>query len=797
MADLRYAWRTLWKNPGFTAVAVIALALGIGANASVFTAVNSIVFRPYPFPELERIVRIWQTQPERGQVEEMVSAADFGDWRESSQTLEHLSAFTFWGVNLTGVEHPEPLRGFSVSPSFFQALGVQPLLGRAFAANEEQPGRDNVVLISHGLWERLFASDPRIGGRVLRLNGAPFTVIGVMPRDFDYPLDTEVWRPLAFRDPQNRDARHLGVLGRLRENAGIEQARSEMSAIAAQLAADYPDSNAGRGVHIRPLAEITEPPTNRFLLIQLAAAGFVLLLACANVANIQLARVTPRRRELALRLALGAGRWRITRGLLTETLLLALTGAVCGLLLAVWANDLQLASLPAIVFRVVPGLRQMEVNLGVVAFTAAVTVLTGLVCGIVPAIQACRKPDMNRALQEGGRGSTSPGRRPVRRALVVAEIATAMVLLVGAGMMVESFRRTLVFDVGYNPENLLVMDLSLPEDGYPEPYQTRDFYRRAVSELESLPEVDAASAAAGYGVEVESFRVEGQPEPGPAESLPHRRFVDGHYFQAMGLAVVAGRDFNDAEIGADAAPVVVVNQSLAQRWWPDPAEALGARLHLGYEGIPPLRVVGVATDFKNWYDGRATPTLYLPNSHMPRRSMELAVRTNRSPERVLAAARARLQSLDPELPVYDARTGEQRLNDSTSGIRYSAVNMSAFALIALLLAASGIYGVVSHSVARQTHDIGVRMALGAGRLGVLRLVLGETLRLTGAGLAIGGILAFALVRVMASVLEGFVTLDIAVFIALSLLLATVALWAGYLPARRAASVDPSIALRYE
>jgi putative ABC transport system permease protein len=799
--DVRFALRILMRSPSATAISLLALALGIGAVSCLFTTVNAILLKPLPFEDLDRLVRIWDTDPKHGATHNMVSAADFLDWREQSKSFKYMSALNYWGMNLTGIDDPQRLQGYVVSSAFFTALGMPPLMGRTFFENEEQPGQDETVVLSYGLWQRCFASDPKIVGKQLSLNGRAHTVVGVMPADFDFPLGTDIWKPLAFNPQQrgSRDGRFLFVLARLQRGSGIEQAEAEMKAIAGRLAGQFPKTNEGHGARVQRLRDVLNVVTDRFVAILMGAAGFVLLLACANVANIQLARIASREREMALRITLGARRWRIARQLLVENILLAGLGGALGLALAIWGLDAMRLGIPAQVYKWVAGLKNLKIDATVLAFTGAIVILTGLLCGLAPALHASRRMDLSNSMKEGNRGGgPETARRPVRNILVVTEVALALILLVAAGLMVKAFQHMMTFDMGFNPRGLLTMQASLPPLRYQEPTSIRTFFDQTVEKLQALPEVESAGAASSRGsVIMTEFRVEGQPARPQGETLPGLQFIDGNFFAAMGIPVRKGRPLLEQDEGAKPAAVAVISESVARRFWKTPEDSVGSAIHIGGYAFPPMTVVGVAGDVKDWFTGESEETVYLSNAHMPQRSMGLLIRTRIDPAGVIAPARAQIHSVDRNQPIYDIKSMEESLEERTSGVRLSAVMMSAFAFIALFLAASGIYGIVSYSVSQRTQEIGVRMALGARSGMVLRLVVGQAFRLAATGLVIGVIAAFLLARLMSSLLFGVIDPDLLTFAGFSALLGGSALLAGYIPARRATRVDPMIALRCE
>jgi len=802
LQDLRYGVRLMGKSPGYTGVAVLALALGIGANTSAFTGISALLLHPLPFRNLDRIVMIWETSAKLRQQRSAVSPANFIDWRDQSTVFDQIAAHRPWNVNLTGVGQPERLQGALVSASFFPLLGVSPSLGRVFSLEEEQTGHHQVVVVSHGFWQRSLGANPNIVGARLTLDGRVFTVVGVMWPDFDFPLGTDLWSPLALstEERSERGAHLISVVARLRPGVSLSQARAEMAAVAGRLERQYPSTNAGRGVLVAPLLEaVVSSLTNRFTLIILAAAGFVLLLACANVANLQLARVTGRHKEIAIRAALGASRWRLVRQLIAESVLLSLLGAVLAVLLAVWGVDLMRAAIPQEIYRVRPGLKYLEVDGGVLGFTLIIALLAGVMLGLVPALQASGRKAfsaLNDALKEGGRTSSagSAGGR-ARGLLVISEVALALVLLVGAGLMVKAFRHMSTVDAGFNPRNLLTMRLALPEAKYRQANQAAAFYDQVLQQLAALPQVRATATAGNLGI-AEGFLIEGRPEPEPGEPRPAVQPVSADYFRAMGIPVLKGRPISEHDT-AEAPLAAVLSESVIRHYWPRVRDPIGARVRVGGPQSPWFSVVGVVGDVKDWFSGQPQPAIYLSHLQRPQHSMKLLIRTSGDPLRVVSGARAQVRSLDADQPVYDVESMEQYLAGQTSGVRISATMIAVFAAMALVLAAAGIYAVISYSAAQRTHEIGVRMALGATRGDVLKLVVGHALKLALAGLALGLPAAYALTHAMSSALFGVIALDAATFAAFTLLLAATALLAGYFPARRATRVAPIVALRYE
>ena len=797
LSEIRCAVRALARSPVATFVALMALALGIGVNTASFSGVRAIVLRPFPFADLDRIVRVWDTEPKRASTQDPVSAPDFLAWREQSRSFEHMAALQAWDANLGQVADPERLDGYAVSPQFFALLGMQPVVGRMFSAEEEQPGRDQVVVLSHAVWEQRFSSDRNAVGKSLSLDGRPYTIVGVMPAEFDFPVSSQIWKPLALTAGQraDREQRSLQVLARLAPSVTLAGADAELKQIAARIEREYPDSNQGHSVTVDRLRDATDSHSNRFAVMGLVGSMFVLLLACANIANVLLARAATRQTEIAVRMALGAGRWRLARPFLAESLILALAGGALGLLLGLWWLDVMRAAIPAEVYKWVPGLRQMGLDWTVLGFTAAIATLTGLLCGLAPAMRSMRRSDSNDTLKGGGRGNVG-SRGRLRDALVISEVALALVLLVAASLVVSAYRHMATLDVGYNPKNLLTMRVSLPEARYGNAQATRQYFDRAVSRLEALPQAKAA-AAAGWGPRIKELRVEGQPPQPNGARQPDLRLVTPDYFAAVGLRVLKGRSFSGQDAADPPARAVVLSESVVRRLFTAAGDPLGASVILTGSGLPPLTLIGIVADTKDWFRGDPQSAVYVLNAHQPRSSMQLLLRTTGDPLSAASTARAEVQALDPNQPIFALMSAEQGLRNSSSGVRTSASMMSVYAVLALLLAATGIYGAISCSVGQRTREIGVRVAVGAEARDVLKLVVGESFLITSIGLVMGLTAAWGLTRLMSSVLYGVVAFNAWTFLGVSLLLAAAALVAAYLPARRAAKVDPMVALRCE
>ncbi len=800
LRDLRQAIRGLAQNPAMTAVAVLALALGIGVNTSSFTAVNSMVLHPLAFPHQEQVMTLWETIPKLRTERDRVAPANFRDWKEQNRAFEELAAYRRWDANLTGVDEPERIQGYLVTPSFFRVLGMKPILGRALANDEAEPGHDQVVVVSRGFWQRRMASAPDACGKSISLGERSYTIVGVMPEDFDFPLATDLWGPLALTNEESnqRANRSLLVIGRLKTGTPVAQAGVEMETIGHRLEQRFPQTNEARSVLVTPLLELTNTIASRFVMILLSAAMFVLLLACANVANLQLTRATSRQKEIAIRSVLGASRIQIARQLLVETMVMALLAGVLGLFLAQWNVMWTRNSFPPTVLRWMAGLKNLHIDANVLLFTLLASLAAGVLCGIPAIWQLLRKANarnVNEVLKEGGRSNTAGmARGRLQGALVVSEVALALVLLVGAGLMVRSFERMLAINAGFNPNNLLTATISLPKLNYAEDAQIVAFYQTLLNAMETLPEAKSAGAGANWGTP-DWFSIEGRADPRPGEPRPDIWPVNSHYLEAMEIPVLRGRSISKQD-GATAPRAIVLSETIARHYWPD-SDPIGSHIRIGDAKSPWLTVVGVSGDIRQWFTGEAMPAAYVSYLQSPSRAMGLRIRTVADPMSLAGGVRAKVREVDRNQPVYDIKSMDQLLSEETSGVRVSASTMSMYAVIALLLAATGIYAVISYSVVQRTHEVGVRMALGAGRHEVLRMMLARSLKLAGIGLAIGVPAAVALTLVMSSVLYNVVALEWTMFVAFTAILGLSAMLAGYVPARRASQVDPMVALRHE
>ncbi len=805
--DLRYGLRTMNKSRGFTALAIIALALGIGANTAIFSVINAVLLRPLPFKEPEGLVTVCNVDLKQGTNFYFVTWPDFIDWRAQGQTFESLAAFDARDLTFTGAGEPVRLRGAMVTSNLFPMVGVAPQLGRGFTPEEDQPGT-HAVLLSHGFWRRRFSADPNVVGRTVGINGRSYSVAGVMPAGFNFPLgdDTvEMWINAAVDHEgpapltQQRGNHAIEAIGRLKPGASLAQAQAELGRIAANLASQY-DTNTDFSATAMPLTQRLVGDARLALLLLLAAVGCVLLIACANVANLLLARAAARQKEIAVRAAMGAGRWRVVRQLLTESVVLALSGGAVGLLLAWWGTDFLLGLVP----RGLPRAAEIAPDARVLGFTVLLAAATGVIFGLAPALHSA-KVDLTEALKESGRGAGARGNR-LRSSLIVAQVAIAFVLLVCAGLLINGFWRLQRVKPGFDTRNVLSFRISLPVTQYSEPPQVENFYRQLLARIEALPGVTAASAATALPLSGQNselgFAIEGAPTE-PARPFPHNsyfRVVRTGYFRTMGIELLQGRDF-EVRDSFSATPVVIINETLARKHFPN-QNPLGRRINPSFavdeRGVLWREIIGVVRDVRHAsLSEEAGEEVYATHSQATFNTISIVARTSNDPHSLISAARKEVAALDKDLPVYAVKTLEEYLASSVAQPRFNTLLLSLFAGLALILTAVGHYGVMAYSVAQRTHEIGVRVALGAQTRDVLGLVIRRGMALTLAGMAIGFAGAFALTRVMADFLFGVSATDPLTFGAIALLLAVVALLACYVPARRATKVDPMIALRNE
>jgi putative ABC transport system permease protein len=803
--DLRYGARMLLKTPGFTAIAILTLALGIGANTAIFSVVNAAMLRPLPYPESERLVWVSEHRQNFGKM--LISYPNFADWRAQQKVFEHIGVYRWGSYNLTSRGEPQRLRGLHMSADLFSALRVQASIGRVFNYDEDKPGAPPVVVLSHELWQSRFGSETGVIGQSVTLNGRHYTVIGVMPADFASPDQADFWLPAGQASSSNlHDRGNHGwwAIARFKPGVTLEQARAEMNVVASRLREQYPGLRDD-GVNIEPLLDTTVEGAGSALWTLLGAVGLVLLIACANVANLSLARAATRRREMAVRAALGAGRWRIIRQLLSESVLLALAGGALGWFVALWGVPLILA----IGQESIPRAGEIRLDTGMLAFTAVVALLTGILFGMAPAWLSSRV-DAQSALKETSRNMTA-GRGILRHALVVTEVALTLTLLIGAGLLLRSFYRLRQVNAGFRPERALSFRISLPEQKYDTKERRLAFYRSLQEKLRALPGVEEVAFASQFPLGgrnwQSTFLVEGQPRPKRLPSM-ELTVVSPEYFRALGIPLLRGRYFteqdnldhlrgpefdgkSEEERSAAAVNALIVDEEFAREYWPN-EDPIGKR-------VSGLAVVGVVARVKMERLGEqgGLAQAYIPLLQHPKSGRAVVIKTTLEPEAMIAAARRQMLALDPELPIYDVTTLTERLEKSLAPERLNLSLLGGFAAVALLLALIGLYGVMSYAVTQRIQEIGIRMALGAQSRDVLKLVIGQGMKLALAGVLIGLGGALALTRLMRTLLFGVSATDPLTFGLIAALLGGVALMACYIPARRAAKVDPMVALRCE
>jgi putative ABC transport system permease protein len=821
--DLRYAWRMLRRSPAFAAVAIITLALGIGANSAIFSIVNGVLLRPLPFEDPARLMSVFNSSPSRGLQNFGASPPDFRALRERNHTFDGISASYENAFNLTGTPKPERLKGLVVSAEYFRTLGVKPILGRSFLPGDEQWGSHHVLIVSEAFWRSHLDADRDLSGRILNLDGEPYSVVGVMPSSF-YTVNStaQLWAPMAWKPKDNFDSHNnyfLTMVGRLKPGVTQQQAEADLNSIMLSIAQQFPE-NKGIGAGLQPLHEAWVGDVRPALLVLLGAVGFVLLIACVNLANLMLARSAGRQKEIAIRSALGAGRPRLLRQFMTESVLLALLGGSLGLLLAYLA-----LSLLPMATDILPRMQQIHLDSWVLLFTLAISVVTGVTFGLLPAFQNSRVRKLNDALKEGGRTSEAgSGSGRVRTGLVISEVALALVLLIGSGLALKSFARLLHVDAGFTPTHVLTFSVSLPTSYDPvsdplrigAPPRVAAFYRDLLDRIEHLPGVKTAGAISSLPLQGESwgkfFVPLDRPLPTSIDSVPNTQYrsVAGHYFHSIGIRLLKGRLLDERD-QANSPLSVVVNETLAQRYWPD-QDAIGKTILLSPPEslIPPglnppgfhppqFTIVGVAADVRyGSLDKSPQPVVYgSVLQHDYSMNPSITVRADGDPTALVPSIRSEMAQLDKNLPMASIATMEEIVSTSVAQPRLETLLLGLFGGLAMVLAAIGIYGVISYSVTQRTSEIGIRMALGADRSSVLRMIMGYGLRLAAIGLVIGLVLALAVTRLMSKVLFAVSPTDPFTFAAVVALLTLVALLACYIPARRATKVDPMVALRYE
>ncbi|MCM3870999.1 MAG: ABC transporter permease [Pyrinomonadaceae bacterium] len=805
--DLRFGARMLLKNPIVTLVAIIALTLGIGANSAIFSVVNAVLLRSLPYADGDRLAIVWERKQGGKTDQNVVNLGNFFDWKDQNNVFTDMATFFDRTVNLTGDGEPEEVPGQIVTTNLFPLLGVNPILGRTFAPDEGKPGQPNVVVISYGLWQRRFGADPSVIGRQVTLNNRQNTIIGVLPQDFSWHVpkgsmtrrSAEIWTPWEVASElRERHGRFASAVARLRPGVTHTQAQQELDLIGARLEKQYPEFNTKWGVNVVPLRTQFTGDIRRPLLVLLGAVGFVLLIACANVANLLLARATARKKEIALRAGLGASRWRIARQLLTESVLLSALGGTFGLLLAWWGTRALIALSPPELM----DLRDVRVNLPVLGFTFGVSLLTGIVFGLIPALESTRF-DLQDSLKEGGKniGGSARSRR-FRSLFVVTQVALALVLLVGAGLLVKSFNRLQSVDPGFNSRELVTMRVNLPSRKYDADGKVINFFQQAVEQMKTLPGVEGVGAINSFPFTGlypgTSMEIEGRPKAAPGQELTTGICVtDANYFQVMQIPLKRGRLFTSQE-ATEMRHVVVVNETFARKHLPG-EDPLGKRvtIEMKDENVP-AEIIGVVGDNKHLgLDVEVEPMAYWPHPELTYSSMTLVMRVKGDPTAVVPAARTAILKLDPDQPVSEVITMEGLLAKSLARSRFNTTLLTIFAFVALVMAAVGIYGVMSYSVLQRTHEIGVRMALGAQERDVLKLVVRQGVVLAMIGVVLGLAASYALTRLIVSLLFETTATDTTTFALVAIGLFVITLLASYVPARRATKVDPLVALRYE
>ncbi len=808
--DIRFAVRTLRKNPGLTAIVITTLALGIGANTAIFSVVNTVLLRPMPYKQADRLVTVWGANKARGYDLDLVSYSDYLDWKSQNRVFESMGAATDEMYTLTGAGEPVAVIGYAFSPDFFDVLGVPPVLGRTFGRDEDQPGKDHVVVLNYHLWRAQFGGDRSIVGRNVTLDGKAYTVIGVMPQSFQYPQSVELWTPLAIVPDyaKDRGIRWLRVLARFKPGVTIDQAHSEMKTIAARLGSAYPKTNKDYDVNLVSLRELTSGDVRPALLVLLCSVGLVLLIACANVANLLLSRAVTRKREIAIRVALGASRLRMLRQFLTESVLLGIVGGAFGLVIAYWGVGALVAMFPTTISNLsIPRVETIPIDRWVLGFALLASVVTGIAFGLVPALQACRVSP-NESLKESGRSGTagSHGRR-LRNILVVSEVALSLVLLTAASLMIKSFVRLVQADLGFHTDHLLTLRVLLPEYKYGTDTEQLAFSNEVLGRIQSSPGVKSAGTVTFLPLSgwwgTREISIAGRPaDPAAKNPRPVWSSVSPDYFRATNIALLKGRYFTDQD-NKSTRNAAILSASLARELWPN-EDPIGKEVNVqGFNGT--RQVVGVVGDIsqlgigvhQSGINSEPTSEVYIPFAQEPTHLLCFAIRTAGDPLSVANAVRREVWAVDKEQAMSFIETMDQLASETTALQRASMILLAVFAGLALVLASIGIYGVVSYSASQRTHEIGIRIALGAGSRDVLHLVIGEGLLLTVAGVAIGIAGAFGLTRFLASLLYGVSSADPATFVTVPMVLTAVAVAACYIPARRAMRLDPMVALRYE
>jgi putative ABC transport system permease protein len=811
LQDIRFALRMLLKHRLATLVSIVALALGIGANTAIFSVAEGFFIHPVPLPHLDRLAGISNSRPHEHIELGGVAPATYFDWVDRVKSFDELAAHEWDEINLTGDSAPQKVQAFAVSSNFFHLLDVSPIMGRVFLPEEEVPGKEHEIILSYGLWERSFGSDPSILNKQVKVDGVTSTVVGVMGKGFEFPLPAEAWVPLALTtaDRNVRDNRVLRVIGHLRPDATLSQASAEMQAISRQQLASFPDVYKGWDIDVRSLADFVVGDLNRqYTLLFLGSVGFVLLIACLNIANIQFARMTSRAKEIAVRRTLGGSRWRIVRQLLTETILLSLAGAVIGLALAQWEIQLIVTNMPPDVAKFIAGWKTIHLDAGAFFFTLAIAVCCGIVAGLAPALLSSQAA-LGETLKEAGRGSSvGASRHRARNALVVAEVSLALILLVGAGLLVKNFHGLLAVNNNFTPQTLLTMNLQLTDAVYPQASSRAAFHEQALQRLSALPGVESAGLvsnvpyANGGGAWRSNFAIQGRAPETRGEAISAMvETASPNYTSMLRIGLLEGRELEDSD-RSDTQPVCLVSESLVRNYF-DGHNPLGHKIRIGKDepanASEWMTVVGVVRDVRySWINKEIIPTMYRSFRQSPTHFTTLILRTRgQDPAQLAPSVRSAIAAIDPNLPLYNVKPFDKVIIESIVGMAYVAAIMAVLGIIALVLASVGVYGVMSYVVSERTHEIGIRMSLGAGTRDILSLVLRKGLVLTALGLVLGFPVAILMARALSGLFFGVEPTDPVALFGVPLLLAAVAALACYLPARRASRVDPLSALRYE
>lgn len=805
LRDIRYGIRFFIRNAAFSVVAVIVLALGIGATSAIFSVINSVLLKDLPFKNPAQLVSIYGNLTQLTKAP--VSAADYYDWKMRSQSFNGMSFFAAYGAhNLSGADHAEQLRSVYVSADLFSTLGIQPIIGRNFLPDEDKPDHFHVVLLSHGLWHRRFGGDRNLVGKTINLDGLDYTVVGIMAPGFqfplvgsDYPFPADLWVPLPMTPKRiaDRNTNYLGVIGRLKQGISIEKAQIEMDVIAKSMEQQYPATNTGDRILLVPYREDVIGKSRTTLFILFGTVVLVLLIACANIANLLLARAATRKKEMAIRTALGVSRGQLIRQLLTESMILSFMGGAVGLLIGTLGTRFLVLLSP----ENIPRLKETTLDFSVLFFTFAVSVLTGIIFGLAPALEIV-KSDLNESLSEGDRGGSSGmTHAKARSSLIVIEVAMALVLLISSGLMIRSFVELLLVKPGMNPTNLLTLELSLPSKKYPDTKTQDAFFKTVVERTQNLPGVESVGGTSILpltGSTTTIFSIEGKPAP-PENLLPWAGlcFVTPNYFRTMSIPLIKGRDFTDRD-DENTPDVVVINEKMAKQNWPN-SDPIGQRIKIRYgTGTLTREIVGIAGNIRHLgLDQDSQPEMYMPIYQYPENFMFLVVRTKSNPMFLSKAIQDEVAVIDKDQPVANIKTMQNIFSSSVAPRRFSMLLITIFASLALALSAAGIYSVISYSVAQRNHELGIRMALGATSKDVLKLILGQGFKLVVIGTIIGLVGAFALTRLLQSMLFNVSTTDPLIFVVISFVLICFALLASYIPARRATKVDPMVALRHE